>query len=120
MLRPRSGFRKAADQGYARAQENIASRYYNGQGVPQSYPEAAKWYRMAADQGGADAQYYLGLMYYHGLEVPQDYVQAHMWLNLAASVHSEFIERREEVAIKMTPAQIAEAQKLAVEWKCKR
>ncbi len=29
--------------------------YANGQGVPQDYAEAARWYRMAAEQGDASA-----------------------------------------------------------------
>ena len=37
--------------------------YDEGQGVPQDYAEAVKWYRMAADQGNADAQSNLGFMY---------------------------------------------------------
>ena len=52
-------YRKAADQGYASAQNNLALMYENGQGVTQSYPEAVKWYRLAADQGYAYAKYRL-------------------------------------------------------------
>ncbi len=37
--------------------------YDNGQGVPQDYAEAVKWYRLAAEQGYAYAQYNLGVMY---------------------------------------------------------
>ena len=61
---------------------------------------------------------YLGLLYERGQGVPQDYVQAHMWLNLAASHEkiSGAVEDRDKLASKMTPAQIAEAQKLAREW----
>jgi TPR repeat protein len=47
--------RKAADQGYAKAQFNLASMYYYGQGVPQDYSEAIRWHRKAADQGYAKA-----------------------------------------------------------------
>ena len=35
--------------------------YDNGEGVPQDYAEAVKWYRLAAEQGDARAQYNLGL-----------------------------------------------------------
>ena len=54
--------------------------------------------------------------------MPQDYTQAYMWLNLAAAnaPQEERVNRvrsRDRVAAKMTPAQIAEAQKLAREWK---
>jgi len=58
-------------------------------------------------------------MYDQGHGVPQDYAQAHMWYNLAAS-HAEdpatretAVKNRDDVAAKMTPAQIAEAQRLA-------
>ena len=57
-------------------------------------------------------------MYYHGQGVPQDYIQAHMWWNLAASQGNEWASRyRENLAKPMTPDQIAEARKLAREWK---
>ena len=37
------------------AQYNLAVLYANGQGVPQDYVEARKWYRKAAEQGDAAA-----------------------------------------------------------------
>lgn len=76
------------------------------------------WFRKAADQGNALAQSYLGALYFNGEGVPQDYVIAHMWLNLGAAGGEDYAaEWRNMVAAKMTPAQIAEAQKLAREWK---
>ena len=45
------------------AQYNLGVMYDNGDGVPQDYKEAVKWYRLAAEQGDASAQYNLGLMY---------------------------------------------------------
>jgi TPR repeat protein len=53
-------------------------------------------------------------MYRHGHGVPQDYVRAHMWYNLAASRGLDAFWRN-AMAAKMTPAQIAEAQRLASE-----
>ncbi|MEQ1814439.1 MAG: tetratricopeptide repeat protein, partial [Candidatus Nitrotoga sp.] len=92
--------------------------YSEGQGVPQDYKEAAKWFRLAAEQGKASAQVNLGLMYHQGQGVFQDYVLAHMWLNIAtANADSEkqkkFIETRNLVAKNMTASQIVEAQELA-------
>jgi uncharacterized protein len=111
-------FRKAADQGDAYAQGRLGSRYYNGKGVPQSYAEAAKWYRKSADQGDFHSQAILGEMYVLGQGVPQDYVSAHMWLNLsAAQGNQDAVKGRDTLAQRMTPAQIAEAQKLARDWK---
>ena len=59
------------------------------------------------------------------LSAPQDYVEAHKWFNLAAAHPAnptdgeKATKNRYLVASKMTPAQIAEAQKLAREWKAK-
>jgi TPR repeat protein len=94
--------------------------YTKGQGVPQDYKEAVKWLRLAADQGESGAQFSLGLRYALGRGVPQDYVQAHMWYNLAAvGGDATSVKNRDLIAQKMTPAQIAEAQRLAREWKPK-
>jgi uncharacterized protein len=119
-------YRKAADQGDASAQNNLGFMYHRGRGVPQDYAAAAVWYRKAADQGNASAQNDLGFMYGEGRGVPQDYVQAHMWFDIAAanlSIEQErdtAVRNRDKVAAKMTLAQIAEAQKLAREWKPKQ
>jgi TPR repeat protein len=116
-----SWYRKAADQGYAAAQYSLGLMYAHGQSVPQDYAAAANWYRKAADQGDATAQLLLGIMYTNGQGVPQDYISAHMWYNLgAAAGHQDAAKIRDIVAARMTPAQIAEAQWLAREWKTSR
>ncbi len=117
-----SELRSRAEFGRAKAQYRLGVIYYYGQVVPQDYAEALQWYRKAAEQGYATAQYYLGVTYHTGLDVPQDYVQAHMRYNLAASRfplgedRDKAVKYRDIVAAKMTPAQIAEAEKLAREW----
>jgi len=118
-------YRKAAEQGNAEAQFGLGHMYDERLGVPQDYAEAAKWYRRAAEQGFAEAQTNLGIMYFTGQGVPKDYVLAHMWFNRATSRYpaSEISKRkraenfRNVAASKMTSAQIAEAQRLAQEWK---
>ncbi len=113
-------FQQFADQGYADAQFNLGVMYVEGQGVTQDYAAALRWYRKAADQGYASAQTNLGVMYSKGRGVTQDYVQAHVWFNLAAARGQKLGKKnRDLLAKKMTPAQIAEAQRLAREWKPK-
>jgi hypothetical protein len=74
-----------AEQGNAAAQSSIARLYvYGGQGVPQDYKTAAKWYILAAEQGYAPAQFNLGVHYRKGEGVPQDYKTAAKWWKLAA------------------------------------
>ncbi len=89
------------------------------------YATAVREWRPLAEQGVAKAQFNLGLMYYNGRGVPQDYAQAHMWYDLAASrlppgeKRDEVVKNRDDVAKRMTPAQISEAEKLAREWRPK-
>jgi len=136
-------FLPLAEQGHAGAQNHLGELYAEGKGVPQDYTEAMKWYRLAADQGDAWAQSNLGWMYRKGQGVPQDYAEAVKWYRLAADyekgkgVPQDYAEAAKwyrlaadqglEKAAKglevlekeMTPAQIAEAQRLAREWKPK-
>jgi hypothetical protein len=105
-------YRKAAEQGDAEAQFNLGVMYENGRGVLQDYAEAVKWYRKAAEQGVAPAQNNLGQMYENGRGVPQDYVEAYKWSNLAASQgNAKGSTNRNNLALKMTPDQIAEGQR---------
>ena len=106
-----------AEKWFAKAQDyfSIAKMYDN---VARNRPLAAKWYRRLADQGNKDAEFRLGEMYRNGTGVPLDYASAHMWFNLAAgSGHLRASMARDELALKMSPAQIAKAQRLAREWK---
>ncbi len=117
-------YRMAAKQGEPRAQFSLGTMYEAGRGVQQDYAEAVRWYRMAAERGHAVAQGNLGVNYGLGEGVPQDYVKAHKWLNLAASGAGgqnteRYTESRNLVTRSMTPDQIAEAQRLAREWKPK-
>jgi uncharacterized protein len=113
-------FRSLAEQGDALAQQRLGLMYERGLSVPQDYAEAARWYRRAADQGFASAQWMLSSMYATGSGVPKDYVQAHMWCNVsAAQGFGAATYCRADLERAMTPEQVAEAQKLARNWKPK-
>ena len=58
--------------------------YATGQGVPQDYAEAVRWYRPAAQRGLAYAQYNLGISYVNGQGVARDYTEALKWFHRAA------------------------------------
>jgi TPR repeat protein len=111
-------FQKAAVHGDAKAQIALGSAYARGQGVPQDDVQAVAWYRKAAEQGDAEAQVRLGVMFGDGVGAPQDYIEALMWTNLAAvrapgDAQKVFADR---LSRKMTPVQIAEAERRAQEW----
>jgi len=113
-----------AEQGLLHAQLYLGVMYNNGQGVAKDHTEAAKWYRKVAMVGFPIAQKLLGTMYAIGHGVPQDYVLAYKWFSLGAK-HSqgreieEAVSNRNVIKKMMTPAQVAEAQKLAREWRPK-
>jgi TPR repeat protein len=108
-------YTKAADQGDTDAQDDLAELYDI---YLEDYGKAAIWYRKIADRGEVFAQYRLGRMYLQGRGVPQDYALAHMWFNLASrNGYLDAITARDELAAKMPPDQIAEAQRLARDWK---
>jgi len=118
-------FRRAADGGDAAARFYLGVMFAEGRGVPQDYEEAAQWYQRAADLGDAQALYNLGLAYAQGEGVAQDVVKAHMLLNVAASRfppseggrRTAAVSSRDVVAKEMSTEQLAEAQKMAREWK---
>ena len=76
--------RRRADEGYVRAQYNLALMYDTGRGVPEDNMEAVRWYRKAADQGNVRAQNNLGVMYDAGEGVPEDNAEAVRWYRMAA------------------------------------
>jgi TPR repeat protein len=77
-------FRKAAEQGDAKAQYNLGAAYYKGEGVSQDKAEAVRWIRKAAEQGFAKAQTSLGMAYYKGEGVSKDNAEAVKWYRKAA------------------------------------
>jgi uncharacterized protein len=101
---------------------------------------AVKCWHRAADRGNASAQMKPAYFYGEGRGgTPADYTQAYKWYDIATSIvgakidelpvaashngekdNSDQLWYRDQVAKHMTPEQIAEAQKLAREWKPKQ
>ena len=111
-------YRLAAEQGHVGAAYKVAAMTDPGDAA-----EAAQWYRFAAERGHARAQYSLAAMLVSGRGVDRDLVVARKWLVLAGSrlndkTHVVNARRSLElVTAHMTPAEIAEAERLAAEWR---
>jgi hypothetical protein len=110
-------YRLSALQGNVLAQYSLGILYHGGQ-ITSQHNEAADWFKLAAAQGYANARFNLGVMYEKGDTVEHDDVRAYMWFGFAAE--SSQVEgreaaskRRDRVAAKMTPEQIAESDSLA-------
>ena len=120
-------YRKAAEQSDPDAQANLGRMYDEGRGFRYDYVKAEMYYRLAAAQDHPAAQLHLGLMYADGVNMAIDNVLAYMWFELAAGQdlrstdesRTEAALARELIMEDMTPEQIAEAKKLAREWRPK-
>jgi hypothetical protein len=116
-------WQRFADAGDGVSQYNLGQTYEAGQGVAQDFATAAEWYRRAAESGIPHARLNLGIAYALGRGVPRDLLQAYKWLSLATAAYrtdedrSRAVKARDLVATKMTSDEVAEAQRLAREWK---
>lgn len=112
-------YRKAAEQGHARAQRNLAACYDAGRGVIADPVEAARWYRAAALQGDSFAEFSLGMMYYDGRGVGQHLDRAYAWL--ARGLHHGLLPVQRDKATEilhtieagMTPEELDRARRMA-------
>ncbi|MGA9091677.1 MAG: tetratricopeptide repeat protein [Bradyrhizobium sp.] len=135
-------YRIAADQSSSYAENVLGVAYEHGFYVAQDDAEAFRWYRRAANKiyerpGSTwihSPQYNIGAMYASGRGTAQDYVRALMWFTLAIAFGdtkppgplgiklvdtSKYTapEQRDRLMALMTSAQIAEAERLASEWR---
>jgi TPR repeat protein len=77
-------WQKAADQGDARSQFNLAWWMEEGSKIPKDLVGGAKWYRKLAESGMVYAQVKLGYFYLHGRGVGKDVATAIQWYRKAA------------------------------------
>jgi len=117
----------SADQGNVFAQSELGAMYIDGRSVPVDVAKGLHWSLLAAEQGDSGAQVRVAVLLEQGIGTSQDYVQAHKWYNLAVASHApsnielsaKVAEARDKLAAKMSPDQIAEAQRNAWEWQQK-
>jgi uncharacterized protein len=110
-----------AEQGDAEAQLHLGLLYRDGLGVMPDHKEAEKWLRKSAEQENINARIALGMLYADRQGLVQNDVLALLWFNFAIAQGSQEAEMlREELLIRMTPAQIMEAQRLGRGYKTER
>ncbi len=99
------------------AQYFLGAMYARGQGVEQSYEQAAKWYRSAAEKGIAPAQYKLGLLYRDGRGVPHDMEYAYAWFSVATKLGHQLAPAAMSAAEgQMAASELDAAKKLSQEF----
>ena len=82
-------YRKAADDGYARAQHKLGDWYAKGVPGQRDYEQAVKWWAKAAEQNHPQSQYKLAYAYQTGKgRLLKDYKQAIYWYEKSA-IHGD-------------------------------
>ena len=112
-------FRSLADQGNTVAQQRVGLMYESGQSVQRDYAEAVKWYIAVLLTKAPQVR---GGFLHQCMKLAQAYrrtTSKHTCgATLSAAQGFQLAKyRRAELERLMTPAQIAQAQKLAREWK---
>lgn len=115
-------YRRAFEQGSIEAANGLGIAYLNGLGVPQDLAQAMQLFIRAARAGDHGAQNNLGAMYFDVDGPLHDDVQAHMWFSIVIAqgfedaTHENAVKSRSELAKRMTPADVSEAEGLAQAW----
>jgi hypothetical protein len=140
--RARVRWERLAKEGDCDAQFRLATLYFLGKGVPQSYETTHQWLLRAANQGQAFAQALLAAMYAEnsvhgnadgrtvmhfdcskGCGVKKDMITAYKWMRLSerSAVYKENREGAEKEAAQygryLTADQIAEAERQIKSWR---
>ena len=95
--------RQWVEKGKAWAQTGLGQMYEHGDGVEQSYQQAAELYELVASQGHAIAQFSVGNMYANGQGVDQSYERAAKYYEAAARlrVHSTLVRLRTFISVSL-------------------
>lgn len=76
-------YRKGAEKNDTNCQNAIGVRYFNGEGVKKSNPDAFFWFRRAAENGNALGERNLGYCYMNGFGTSKNLDEAERWLRKA-------------------------------------
>ncbi len=111
-------YTRAAERGNAKAMHNLAVLHAEGVSGKPDYASATDWFRRAAEHGVRDSQYNLAVLLGRGLGAPTDLAQSYLWFAVAASQGDDDATRkRDEVAQRLSPTDLAAAKAEAAAWK---
>lgn len=111
----------AAKAGYALAQHDVASMYYQNKEIDN----AIMWWKKSADQGYPDSIRSLFTIYHEGKVVQKDIISAYMYLkiierNTGQKHQSEIQKKLIEIESELSQTQLEQAQNLLKNWSAKQ
>ena len=111
---------KAAAQGHVRAMHNMGVLSAEGVDGKPDYASAATWFRKAADFGLRDSQYNLAILYARGMGVDKNLPVSWAWFTAAAAMgDADSAQKREEIAARLNPNQMAAAKAMVEAFKAR-
>ncbi|MBL8705720.1 MAG: SEL1-like repeat protein [Rhodospirillales bacterium] len=115
-------YQRAAELGFARAQNDIGYLLEEGLGTKKDVAAAAKWYRVSAEQGWSKGQVNLARLHEDGQGVAQDRKEAFYWYRLAKDSRETDDRNRanariDELRKRLSPQELAEVDARANKWR---
>ncbi len=108
---------RRANAGDAKSELELSEAYFQGKGVAKNESAGYRLLQRAANQGLPKAQFQMGEYAASHGDGPEDNIVACMWYALAERNHYKHSDKRsKELAARMSPENVAEAQKRAQEW----
>lgn len=113
-------YQRAAERGNAKAMHNLAVLHAEGVSGKPDYATATEWFRRAAEFGVRDSQFNLAVLLGRGLGAPTDLAQSYLWFSVAADQgDTDAARKRDEVAQRLKPEDLATVRAQATSWKPK-
>lgn len=113
-------YQLAAAQGNASAMHNLAVLFAMGADGTTDNESAARWFGEAAERGVKDSQFNLGILAAKGVGMEQDLEEAYQWFALLAKAgDKDAAEKRDEVAIALSPEKLENARAAVELWRAK-
>ncbi|WP_174513357.1 tetratricopeptide repeat protein [Methylocella tundrae] len=110
LARAQSLYLAAAEQGNARAMHNLGVLAAEGVDGEPDYAKAAAWFEKAAAFGIRDSQFNLAVLLARGSSLSHDAARSYTWFSIAAATgDQEAARKRDEMALKLSPADLAAA-----------
>jgi len=80
---------RAAEGGDGTAMKDLGVMFATGDGVPNDYDEARRWFEKAAAAGNDDSMVHLAVLHANGWGVPRGYAEARRWLEKSADLGND-------------------------------
>ena len=114
----RRWYQRAAENGNTRAMHNLAVLMAEGASGKPDYAAALNWFLKASEHGVRDSQFNLAVLFARGLGTQQDLVRSYQWFAVAAAQgDDEAGRKRDEVAARLQPADLARAKTVVERWR---